>query len=372
MIPGLLTGEVVKESGDPEGRLRVKVRVHGIHDPGTPPDGLPWAEVAFSGASPMIGGSGDFKPYRVGDCVLLGFIAGEMDLPVVISNMTNSRSGVPAIPIGSSTDESAGLGRWTRKDMEGNEVELSENAGELWVRLKSGGASLTLSQRGDSILVRSQSGNVSVEGSTVNVSAGIATVSAANVTLDASGENESEIASGVAMVRSNSVVDIISATKSGVAGILDSVNIGGRADRYKGVPVPPPIGHEPLQSAETNLRARTINIGVGPQTNPDIDMDVTVPLKPTLNINIRATNMVRIASLASVVLESPIHVAINSTGFLTIKSVADTSIECLGSCTVKSAGPATLASVSSVVIQAPTVTFMQTPPSIPLPPVVTV
>lgn len=92
---GIYVGEVV-DTTDPEQRFRVRARVSGVHHPDTPIDGIDFAEVMFPGAVSSLGGAGDFRPYAVGDWVIVQFLAGMAAQPVVMGAFTAPVGGIPA------------------------------------------------------------------------------------------------------------------------------------------------------------------------------------------------------------------------------------------------------------------------------------
>ncbi len=374
---GIYSGLVVDDNDQEEMRFRVRVRVNGIHHEDTPVDGIPWAEVMAQGASPSMGGSGDFRPYRKGDKVFIMFINGNEYLPVVTGAQITKRSGVPSIPLSAITDYVKGLLRWIRSDRAGNSIELSEASGEKHVLLRSGAAEVKVSSIGDVITVKSVHGKIRVEGGMVEVYAGSSLVRASSVTIDAAGEDLAGLPSGTATMRSNRTVDIVTDNPLSPGGIptpasADEINIGGKIDTLKGVAIPPPTGKPPIQTAKNNLRSQAINIGVGLGSDPLVDYAglPPIPLPPTLTINIRAALGVAIKTSGICSIDSVGPTTVTA-GALTLTSVSVLNINAAAALTIQSAGPVILGSVSALTIQASALAFLTTPlaPPIITPPV---
>lgn len=78
---------VVERADDPEARNRVQVRVHGVHgradDGGSSRGDLAWARLA----GPTQGsGAGQVKPPSVGEEVLVAYVQGHVDHPIVLGS----------------------------------------------------------------------------------------------------------------------------------------------------------------------------------------------------------------------------------------------------------------------------------------------
>jgi uncharacterized protein involved in type VI secretion and phage assembly len=179
-----MLGEVT-DVRDPDGRARVKVKLHSFVDVDGQ-EGTLWARVAV----PLAGASrGTFLFPDVGDEVLVTFIGGDPRFPVVIGSLWNGRDA-PTESIGDR-----GMDRWSFQSKDGARVSVIEQQqGQSTLRLEvPGGVSAELAQaEGGKITITAanstitiDSEGVSIETSgTASVQASTLDVSAASVSFD--------------------------------------------------------------------------------------------------------------------------------------------------------------------------------------------
>jgi uncharacterized protein involved in type VI secretion and phage assembly len=173
-LQGVYTASVL-ENADPEGQARVLVRVPGVIDGGA------WARLATMMAGRNRGTL--FVP-DVGDEVLVAFERGDMRLPYVIGALWNARARPPAADPTSTKlirSRSGVSFRIDDKDPRlvietpgGQRITLDDSPGSVRIE-DSNGNSVTLDTSGITI---NASAKVTVNASTVDVSAGMITVNA--------------------------------------------------------------------------------------------------------------------------------------------------------------------------------------------------
>jgi hypothetical protein len=295
----------VVDANDPEKRLRVRVRVRGIHSPDMATQSLPYAEIAGPAGRGM---RGLFCPYRKDDVVFVQFEFGNERYPVVIGGAISNAAGVNDTPFEMQQDD-AGSSRVMLMDQNGSALEISSDPADQWIRIKSGGAEVRVCSKDDGIIIDA-AGKVKLRGDSVVVQSTIAEVSATTINIDArSGDSEA----GVATLDSDNRTDILSAA---------DVNIGGRVENVMGVPQPQnPLNTGSAQAENTNVRSKVVNLGVGgaptsavslalggsalPETDampgpiPAVPVP-PVPLLPTTTVNIRASAAVNVESSGTV------------------------------------------------------------------------
>jgi phage gp45-like len=273
---------------DPEKRFRVRVRIAAVHQQGTPKTALRWAEVASAFSAP---GASDLPHYEVGDRVFVMFEGGEQDYPVVIGSWVAARGGLNDVPYDITQDYEVSRRRWTRVDRRGNMMEISEVPTDLHVKLKSGKASVIITQRDDSIVLKT-TGAVSVIGGRVNVSADQAVLDANQVTLAAVDNSVPGSPAGVMHITANKDINIYVKDAAQGGSPTGDINVGQYVDSGQitagGIPAP-------HQSPTVNVFARDVNIG----------QYVDGFLLPTLNVAIAAQAEVSIKSAALVSVEAP-------------------------------------------------------------------
>jgi uncharacterized protein involved in type VI secretion and phage assembly len=175
---------LVVDDVDPDGKLRIKVRLLSCHGP-EGQDGEVWARVAQSFAG---NGYGAVHVPRVDEEVLVAFLAGDPSWPVVVGALYNGKNAPPErLPDGPD--------RWTFVTPRGSRFELSESSsgqptilletpGGVRAELTDDGNKATIETGGTTVEVRPDgvsvdtSGTVSVQGTTVNVTASSVSVDA--------------------------------------------------------------------------------------------------------------------------------------------------------------------------------------------------
>jgi phage baseplate assembly protein gpV len=180
---GFFLAEVVSVR-DPENRARVQVRLHAF-DGVDGQDAPIWARVAaaFAGAD-----RGAFFIPDVGDEVLVGFVQGDGRQPVVMGSLWNGRAAPPETLPGDAVD------RWTLTGRAGTRIAIVEesqptirletpggavaeitDSGGGKMRIDAGGATVKIEPSGITITTGAK---VTVEASTIKMSAGMVTVDA--------------------------------------------------------------------------------------------------------------------------------------------------------------------------------------------------
>ncbi|AGA33796.1 VgrG protein [Thioalkalivibrio nitratireducens DSM 14787] len=173
-VSSLHLGEVT-DNADPEGRGRVKVRLHGV-------DMELWAAVVVSSAGSGYGAS--FIPRRQ-EVVVLAFVTPE--LPLVLGSIWSGQGSVPdeaepqeeryvvRTPAGTVLEFDDGEGpRLEIRTPQGHRLTVTDgNGGE--VELARGGQSVKMTA--SEVSVRS-TGEVKVDAASITVSAGMVTVNA--------------------------------------------------------------------------------------------------------------------------------------------------------------------------------------------------
>ena len=179
----LAYGEVT-EVGHPDGDFQVKVKIHSLFDADNQAYEL-WARVAV----PVAGGSygAVFLP-DVGDQVVIGFIAGDPNYPVVLGSLYHSGSQPADQPV-----EGGAVKRWTITGHQGTRVAIDESSGPTVTLETPGGVKVEVSDDGSKVTATNGSGTIEITpaeisiqtGGTVNVQASKVEVSAPLVNVDA-------------------------------------------------------------------------------------------------------------------------------------------------------------------------------------------
>ena len=306
---GIYRADVIN-ANDPEQRLRVQVRVRGIHHPSMPDLALPWAEPA--GVL-----RGLFFPYEKGDVVFVQFEGGSHLYPVIVGGSLSEKQGVNDTPFELQEDNSGGK-KVILVDGKGSMVEMSTDPRDLWVRLRSGGAIIQASSKDNGVVIEAR-GAVVVSGPKVTVNASTAEVNAGTINISA---DNGSAQSAVLTANSQHRTDVLA---------VDDVNIGNRVENIMGIPQTT----QP-QAQNVNLRGANVNVGVGGGvmgTTPETDAMpsatsgavVDVPLLPTITVNIRAATDVNIVAGVGVSVESP-SVSVTGTASVSLSSSASVAI----------------------------------------------
>jgi uncharacterized protein involved in type VI secretion and phage assembly len=187
-LPGLFQGGYLAEVAsleDPERASRVQVRLLNF-DGVDSHDGPVWARVAC----PFAGNNrGAFLLPDVGDEVLVVFINGDPRLPIVVGGLWNGSSAPPETISGGRNRRKVIRSRngvkLTLDDQDGQEQFIAETPGGQKITLKDGpGAILIEDSNGNSVKLETAgitvtaSAKVTVNASTIEISAGMVTVNA--------------------------------------------------------------------------------------------------------------------------------------------------------------------------------------------------
>lgn len=186
--PECLLGKVVAVN-DPDSLGRVQVRIYSF-DGVDQQDAAIWARVAV----PVAGASrGTFLLPDVDDEVLISFVGGDPNRPVVIGSLWNGRD-TPTERLGGSGDA---VDRWTFTGRNGTRISIiEEQSGQAKLKMElqngvfaelkeEGGGKIELSCNGSTVKLETSKitlqtgGTVEVQASRVNVSAGQVSVDAA-------------------------------------------------------------------------------------------------------------------------------------------------------------------------------------------------
>lgn len=187
-FPALFTGGYlakVVDLNDPDSRSRVQVRIQNF-DGVSDHDGPIWARVACAFAGDN---RGVFFLPDVGDEVLVIFVNGDPRAPVVVGGLWNSNSSPPESISGGQNRlkviRSKNGVKVTLDDQDGQEQFIVETPGSQKVTLKDGPGSIKIEDsNGNSVKLETSgvtvtaSAKMTVNASTVEVSAGMVTVNA--------------------------------------------------------------------------------------------------------------------------------------------------------------------------------------------------
>ena len=174
----------VLEVGDPDGGFRVKIKLHHYSD-ADDQDYAIWARVA----TPIAGaGYGVVMLPDAGDEVLVGFVGGNMTMPVVIGSLYNGSAQPADEPVDGSE-----VKRWTVTGHRGTRIAIDEadgpsvtleTPGGVMVKVSDDGAKVTCTNGTSSVTIESAEISVETPG-TVKIQASQVQVSAPMVTVDA-------------------------------------------------------------------------------------------------------------------------------------------------------------------------------------------
>jgi phage baseplate assembly protein gpV len=288
ILSGVYRG-IVEDVEDPQKRFRVRVRVATLHLHTTPVVCLPWAEVSAAFAAP---GAVDLPHYERGDRVFVLFEGGDSNNPVVVGSWIAARGGLSDIPTDITQDYSNTRRKWSRVDRVGNMVEMSEVPSELHVRLKSGKATITITQKDDSIILKT-TGAVTISGEQVSVSSAHAYLSAKDITLSAVDASNPLLPKGTLNLFSNRDLNIY-VNEVAQGGATDAqINIGQYVDKGQltsgGIPAP-------HQSPKVNIFSALVNIGQ--YDSLTLYPTTTVVLAASANVHLKSSALVSIAAPA--------------------------------------------------------------------------
>ncbi len=185
---------VVVDVDDPQRRMRLRVRVSGIHPQEVPNDHLPWAEVMYPFAAKL---AGDFHHFEVGDTVWVAFEGGDRRLPIVTGAWVSRSAQLNDVPNELTSDYLNTRRRWVRLDRVGNKIELSEVPNEQWARMVSGAAEVVCDQKDGSVTLRTQSGAVAIDSKTMEMQTKFFALSGGQVIIQADAVSDLGGATGV-------------------------------------------------------------------------------------------------------------------------------------------------------------------------------
>ena len=174
----------VSEVGDPDGKFRVKVRIHSHFDAENQAYEA-WARVAVPVAGESYGTA--FMP-DVGDEVLVGFVAGDPARPVVLGSFYHGGAQPADDPV-----EGGAVKRWTLTGHRGTRVAIDESGSPTVTLETPGGVKLEITDAGSKVTCTNGASTVTLEpaevsvrtGGMVKVEATQVQVTAATVTVDA-------------------------------------------------------------------------------------------------------------------------------------------------------------------------------------------
>ena len=187
-LPGLFTGGYLAEVidlDDPESLSRVQVRVLNF-DGSDGHDGPIWARVACAFAGDN---RGAFLLPDVGDEVLVVFVNGDPRMPIVVGGLWNGSSTAPETISGGrnrkkvirskngvkvTMDDQDGQEQFIAETPGGQKITLKDGPGAVWIE-DSSGNSVKLETAGITVTA---SAKVTINASTIEVSAGMVTVNA--------------------------------------------------------------------------------------------------------------------------------------------------------------------------------------------------
>jgi len=355
---GIFRGTVESNVGsDADGRLRVRVRVDGVHDNNNVAD-LPFADLCQ-----MVGKMrGKFFPFQVGDRVWVMFEGGVQHAPVILGGQITNSSGIPDVPLDQQVEKHPDV--VVEQDAAGNTVITDGRLAERKMIFRSGGAEIMITGNGDRVVLEAAQGSVEVRGANVTVVAGNATLRSTAVTIEANGRDDSGIMSERANDRINRVTESSQVATDQASATKGKINDGGNIAQLRGVPLPT----TPAQQTNVhNLRSKFVNIGVGPTAfvmdedagdagvSPQVDYEPNMaeaaeaaasgvpaspfPLRPTLVINIRSQDAVNIVS-KKIVIGGAEEVNVLSQGDLNVTALGDVNAEVTGNMAATVAGKA--------------------------------
>lgn len=186
--PGLFTGGYLAEVislDDPDNRARVQIRVFNF-DGVDGHDGPIWARVACAFAGDD---RGAFLLPDVGDEVMVVFVNGDPRAPVIVGGLWNGNSTAPETISGGrnrnkvirskngvklTLDDQDGQEQFIAETPGGQKITLKDGPGAVWIE-DSNGNSVKLETAGVTVTA---SAKVTVNASTVEISAGMVTVNA--------------------------------------------------------------------------------------------------------------------------------------------------------------------------------------------------
>lgn len=296
--PGYYRG-VVEEVNDTQERFRYRVRVHHVHPDEIPVDNLPWSEtIAFAGGS-----FGDVPHYEVGDRVAVIFEGGNRQYPAILGGWIASPSGVSDLPPEQDGEYAETRRRWLRIDRKGNLLELSELPEELHVRIKSGEASVTISQIGNTIDLKT-TGRVNIEAEQADIKAKTVVAEGDEVTVFANARDTLGAGKGVVNLFSTKTVNIFAGDIPAAFDPFAEILIGKFTD----------ASAVTRQSNLVRMAPRLVEIG---------KKDAVLP---TVQVDIEASTLVRIRSNTKIEAIAP-NIDINGSAEVKVQSATKVLVQ---------------------------------------------
>lgn len=197
----------VTEVGDPDGKFRVKVKIHSHFD-AEHQDYEMWARVAVPVGGNSYGTA--FMP-DVGDEVVIGFIGGDMNRPVVVGSLYHGGAQPADDPV-----DGGAVKRWTLTGHKGTRIAIDESGSPTITLETPGGVKVAVTDDGSKVTCTNGSSTVTLEpaqvkvqtGGTVKVEASQVQVTSAMVTVDAALSKFSGIVS-CDVLQTNTVISTV-------------------------------------------------------------------------------------------------------------------------------------------------------------------
>jgi len=179
----LAYGEVI-DVDNPEGTYRVKVKLHGFSGPTNQESGI-WARVA----APFAGSDyGAVMLPDVGHQVIVGFVAGDQNYPIVLGSLYTGEAQPADEPV-----DGGAVKRWSLTGTNGTHIVMDESQSSEITMETAGGVKVVVTDAGTKVEVTNGSSTMTLEPSGVTVQTGAA------VQIDAS---TVEVSSGMVTVNS--------------------------------------------------------------------------------------------------------------------------------------------------------------------------
>jgi len=272
---------VIASVADAEERARYRVRVYGCHDEGMPVEHLPWAETCPIGGA----GWGDIPPWEVGDKVIVIPEMGNREYWFIIGGWISSPQGGTDLPPEMSGDYEEDRLRWCRIDRMGNMIEMSSKPDELHVRIKSGNASILVTQVDDSVVIDA-SGPLKINAQKASVTSEVTDVQSPLVNIVGQGVDDFGVETGRVQIFSNKDMDIF----AGVGAVTPTQDGKGfmRVGQYKDDSL------TPRQTNEMYIGPKVAQIGkeelaAGLTSDGYLHTD-EIAMEATTKVSIKSTN----------------------------------------------------------------------------------
>jgi hypothetical protein len=260
----------VVDVADPEERMRVRVRVIGVHDESIPVTNIRWAEICLPFSAKL---AGDLYHFNVGDAVWVQFEGGDHRLPVVTGSWVSWSGKLNDVPNDVTSDYANNRLRWVRLDRAGNKLELSEVPSEKWAKLVSGSASIKCDQKDGSVTLVAKTGPVNFDCQSVDTECQIYTLSSGDIVINAYELDALGGADGLMQLLSNGEIDISSD---------GSILIGGYPPKLAGVTDPLHASMAFKQTPSVQVRSRDLQLGT---STGEVVQGLSAPETATVEVN---------------------------------------------------------------------------------------